>query len=410
MAFDGAAVRIFRGSCGGCRVGSGSGGVLGVATIYVMAREDQSLPAGRPAVPTVTERNNLLRFGRARGVGAGPFGLRRNGSSTARPLARSMPPAGLFFSIIRRSRRQVETGSTINTAFEWLRQVLADPETPPPPGAIRRRFSEGGIGLVWARVPPGDGAQEGEARTQRFMVAPHQESPTPEPLTGPGRAWVDQSAFVIDDGGADVTLVLGAEIRHLARGEGGMEVVARAARAVAAWRRTQVRLERKAARMDALLAYCEALHGSRSSADVAAALRRHAAEVVGGRAALAAFRDPLVAPDPAARDADLVFDAGHLGLAEIRLRSAAGRVVSGLIEPADAVEGAPYAALAPLFSEHGAVALLHTPVGRFGLLLITERRSDRVIEGEDWEILHAVARHAEAALERIAAHAVHAAG
>jgi diguanylate cyclase (GGDEF)-like protein len=47
------------------------------------------------------------------------------------------------------------------------------------------------------------------------------------------------------------------------------------------------------------------------------------------------------------------------------------------------------------------VSVAHVPLGDKGLLVLVERRAERVLEPEDWVRLDALARHATAALDRV---------
>jgi GGDEF domain-containing protein len=59
------------------------------------------------------------------------------------------------------------------------------------------------------------------------------------------------------------------------------------------------------------------------------------------------------------------------------------------------------AGLFPLFAEEGAVSLVHAPFGEGGVVLLIERRQERVFGSGDWEMLRLLAAHASAALSRV---------
>ncbi len=57
--------------------------------------------------------------------------------------------------------------------------------------------------------------------------------------------------------------------------------------------------------------------------------------------------------------------------------------------------------MAPLFGDPAIVLVAHVPVGGEGVLVITERREERIFEPEDWDVLRALALQAEMALRRV---------
>jgi GGDEF domain-containing protein len=98
-------------------------------------------------------------------------------------------------------------------------------------------------------------------------------------------------------------------------------------------------------------------------------------------------------------------------LANPLLRVDAGRLTLTLPLPAPGAirreqiatggeEGA-FSELAPLFAEDQAVSLAHAPFGDGGVILVVERRTERVFTANDWETLRLLAVLANAALARV---------
>jgi len=72
----------------------------------------------------------------------------------------------------------------------------------------------------------------------------------------------------------------------------------------------------------------------------------------------------------------------------------------GVIGPAAAATGGPFATLRPLFTEARAAALALAPFGARGTVVLVERREGRAFTGDDWELLRVLSLQAEAALEQ----------
>jgi diguanylate cyclase (GGDEF)-like protein len=67
----------------------------------------------------------------------------------------------------------------------------------------------------------------------------------------------------------------------------------------------------------------------------------------------------------------------------------------------DALREGACPAAAPLFGDPATALVAHVPVADEGVLVLTERRDDRIFEPEDWDVLRALALQAEMALRRI---------
>jgi diguanylate cyclase (GGDEF)-like protein len=73
----------------------------------------------------------------------------------------------------------------------------------------------------------------------------------------------------------------------------------------------------------------------------------------------------------------------------------------GLILSEDARPGGAIPGAAPLFGDPHTVLVAHVPVGGDGVLVLTERRDERIFEPEDWDVLRALALQAQMALRRL---------
>lgn len=218
-------------------------------------------------------------------------------------------------------------------------------------------------------------------------------SPTPAQLA--------HSAFLIELGGEDALVVPGADAHVVPRGEGGEELQARAGAMAQALRRERDRLERRLRMPDFLLGYAEALLQAGSSGEVYQALREVVVPVVGAYTAVVFF---YAGDAPDARFAPLADPSRRLSLPDLP-----GETVTHFIEPqvltrAEIAADGP-GVLAPftaVMDAAGAAQLLISPVGGDALLVLLERRRDRVLTGEDRDLLAALVRQAESAVARLA--------
>src|SRR4029078_2255331 len=74
---------------------------------------------------------------------------------------------------------------------------------------------------------------------------------------------------------------------------------------------------------------------------------------------------------------------------------------AGLVLAVDARRGGTCEIAAPLFGDPATAMAAHVPVAGAAVLVLTERREDRIFEPEDWDVLRALALQAEMALRRI---------
>lgn len=144
-----------------------------------------------------------------------------------------------------------------------------------------------------------------------------------------------------------------------------------------------------------MAAFAEQMDRAQCPQDVYTALSEHAVQIVGGYTCLLfpPQGDAPLRPIPNHR---LHTDAGQISLSSPLPRT-------GLIEAGDVLteRSGPLSNLAPLFSQERAVSLAHAPFAESGVILLVERRHERVFEQEDWDLLHMLAAQAGAALARV---------
>jgi len=216
--------------------------------------------------------------------------------------------------------------------------------------------------------------------------------PTPEQL--------ENAAFLIDLGDGDALVVPAADGHLLPRGEGGEDLRGRAGAMVLAMARERDWTRRRLRMPDFLLSYAEALNAAAREADVYEALRATSVPVVGAYAAVV-----FVAVEPGKDAALHPLGGPALALAADPLPAECARLCreQRLVTGGDiaADPDGPLAPLAGLLDGTAAAQLLCAPVGAEALLVLLERRRDRVLTGEDRGVLAALVRQAEAALRRI---------
>lgn len=216
--------------------------------------------------------------------------------------------------------------------------------------------------------------------------------PTPERLAN--------AAFLIDLGGDEALVVPAADAHLLPRGAGGAELADRAVAMTQALRRERDWVSRRLRMPDSLMAYAERLQQAGTEADVYEALREVATPVIGAFTAViyVTVGDTADAQFHPLADPDLRLPLEPLPLDTI-MSFAGQRLITAAEVPAE-----PSGALAPVASilaVTGAAQLLCSPVATDALLVLVERRRQRVLTGEDLDLLAALVRQAEGALRRI---------
>lgn len=218
--------------------------------------------------------------------------------------------------------------------------------------------------------------------------------PRPEP-----RLEADDATVLLDCDGSDALFLTGAVVRRLPRGGGGPELLARAAAGAVTWRRERIRERKRQDLAEQLIAFWQQLNTAVTSREVYDALLRHAVRVVG------AYTATLFVPSEdgsALQSVDMPQDGEGSGQ-RFTLQAHPRFHRPGLIRACDAQPntGSPFSGLSSFFLTTGAATLAYVPCGRGGILLLAERRRERVFEPEDWSLIGTLASQAETALERI---------
>lgn len=202
--------------------------------------------------------------------------------------------------------------------------------------------------------------------------------------------------LLLDDEDGEGVLVTGAVAGRVPHGSETPDLLDRAAVGASVFLREKMRTEKRQRLPDQLIGYFEALNAADTEDAVWRALAGHALRIVVAHTAAVLVRDrargvlrapPAGEARPGEHRACILWDD--------RL-AAPGLILS---EDARAGGGAPFAA--PLFGDPATALLAYVPVGTEGVLVLTERREERIFEPEDWDVLRALALQAEMALRRV---------
>lgn len=206
------------------------------------------------------------------------------------------------------------------------------------------------------------------------------------------------STILLDLEADGAILIAGAGVRRLPRGSGRADLLERAATGAAAWERERLRTWRRLLLPDQLLCFAEKLNQADEVEGVCRALCESVIDTVGAYEAIL-----MLGPR----------GGGTMYSSEMRLQACNGHPLSfpshprvwrpGVVTAAEALAdlGTPFSVLGPLFTDAGAAAIAHVPVGSQGILLLVERRKDRIFEAEDWSLLRNLASQADGALRRV---------
>jgi diguanylate cyclase (GGDEF)-like protein len=201
--------------------------------------------------------------------------------------------------------------------------------------------------------------------------------------------------LLLDGADGEGVLVTGAVAGRVPHGSETPDLLDRAAVGASVFLREKTRTEKRQRLPDQLIGYFEALNAADCEAAVWCALAEHALRIVVAHTAVALVRDSargmLRAPAAAARLGE------HRACMLWNDRLAA----PGLIVSEDARAEGPSPFAAPLFGDPATALLAHVPVGPEGVLVLTERREERIFEPEDWDVLRALCLQAEMALRRV---------
>jgi diguanylate cyclase (GGDEF)-like protein len=163
---------------------------------------------------------------------------------------------------------------------------------------------------------------------------------------------------------------------------------AQVARAAAEWRERWLRLWKRSQLPGKLIAFFEDLGRTGTPQEVCGVLSRHAVELVGGYAAVVLL--------PEFRQGTVVDGGSRTVVRQPRFRDA------GLVAAPDLGQLADpwWVELVPWLADPEIELVAHVPFGD-GVLLVAERRSDRVFDVDDWEVLGTLAEQGVQALERV---------
>jgi len=261
-----------------------------------------------------------------------------------------------------------------------------------------RRFEDQELILVLARssepagAPLAGGVRAVELQDMQIDV----HGGIIEEAASPRREIERDSAFLLDLGEDDAILVAGAAVHRIPRGEGGKELLGRAASGAAVWRSERLRTWKRAQLPEQLISFSEQLNRAETELEVFRALVESTPRIVGGYTAVVMARDEddrLTAVELPT----IPYEVRHLSLPALpRFRS------PGLItrQDAQADTGGPFSGLSPLVHDINAAVIAHVPLGD-GVLMLVDRRADRVFGPEDWDLLGTLTRQADAALRRV---------
>lgn len=205
----------------------------------------------------------------------------------------------------------------------------------------------------------------------------------------------DRRLFLMDDDDDELVLIAGTELDRIPRAGVGPGLRDRLTARAAVWERG---VRQEACRVTALERFvllAEQMIRAGSPDEVFDAASEHAPSIVGGSSALVFRRSTADGDDVTWRVAHspIPIPGGAGTLVADRLLSSA----PGLVSVDDALTAA------PLFEATGAAALAYAGIGPSEILVILERRADRVFHAEDWYHLRLIAREMEVALDRVRA-------
>ncbi|HEX2219089.1 MAG TPA: hypothetical protein VHG35_09810, partial [Gemmatimonadales bacterium] len=197
-----------------------------------------------------------------------------------------------------------------------------------------------------ARLPATAG--NGSSELLGYEIAPDAAARVSECAEPPLDA--DDAAVLLDMGAQDAILIAGASIRRIPRGEGGEELLMRAASGAAAWRRERLRELRQFRLAEHLIAFSERLNSARTLPEVYEALLQHAVATVG------AFTSFLLVAEEGGRVSAVDHPSKPCEARPFAVSAHPRLRRPGLISAAEAQgdTGSPLGALSPLFARTAA--------------------------------------------------------
>lgn len=236
-----------------------------------------------------------------------------------------------------------------------------------------------------------DGLPAGQAgRPPRFVFGE-------EPATAlPALCESQQDLVLLLEAGPDQGVLMAASGTCQLPSTGENDLLEHASARLAELRQERLRQAKRQRLPDQLIAYFEVLNAAEHADDVFRALADHALLIVGAHTAVTLVKDELRGMLRApARPGAPANEHRACILWDPRFARA------GLVLAVDARRGGPCDLAAPLFGDPSTSMAAHVPVGAEAVLVLTERREDRIFEPEDWDVLRALALQAEMALRRI---------
>ncbi|HEX9936247.1 MAG TPA: GGDEF domain-containing protein [Longimicrobium sp.] len=228
-------------------------------------------------------------------------------------------------------------------------------------------------------------------RVPRFAFG---EEPAPTAL--PALCDTAQDLVLLLEAGPDEGVLMAASGTCRLPATGESDLLAHASAQLAVLRQERLRQAKRQRLPDQLIAYFEELNAAEADEQVFRALAEHALKVVGAHTAVTLVRDHargmMRAP---ARPGAPATEHRLCILWDDRFNR------PGLLLAVDARREGGCNAAAPLFGDPSTALLAHVPVADEAVLMLTERREDRIFEPEDWDVLRALALQAEMALRRI---------
>ena len=202
--------------------------------------------------------------------------------------------------------------------------------------------------------------------------------------------------LLLDGPDGEGVLVTGAVAGRVPQGSDGPDLLDRAAVGASVFLHEKLRTEKRQRLPDQLIGYFEELNEAESEDDVWRALADHALRIVGAHRSVSLVLDSARGVLRAPPAADARPDEYRACMLWDERLATPGLILS---EDARALGCAPFAA--PLFGEPATALLAHMPVGTEGVLILTERREERIFEPEDWDVMRALTLQAEMALRRV---------
>jgi diguanylate cyclase (GGDEF)-like protein len=212
-----------------------------------------------------------------------------------------------------------------------------------------------------------------------------------------GRDAQGDAVLLLDFGDEEAILVTGASVGRIPRGHGGQELVRRAAVGASVWSRERNRTSRRALLPEMLIGFSEQLNRAETELEVCRALVEFVPRIAGGYAAVVMLPQGESDELHAVEIPHAPYEARQISLQRMSRFSGPGTITRDDARPDT---GSPFSGLGPLMRDLNAAVLAHVPFDT-GVLMLAERRGDRVFGAEEWDLLGTLSRQADAALKRV---------